>query len=48
MYSTIPFSRFENEEYSSCVALWGMHCPKHAIHGSYDFDRSVYHWYVNM
>ena len=25
MYSAIPFSRFENEEYSSCFALWGMH-----------------------
>ena len=24
MYSAIPFSRFENEEYSSCFALWGM------------------------
>ena len=25
MYSATPFSRFENEEYSSCFALWGMH-----------------------
>ena len=23
--SATPFSRFENEEYSSCFALWGMH-----------------------
>ena len=47
MYSATPFSRFENEEYSSCIALWGMHFL--SIHGSYDeFGRIIYHLYVNI
>ena len=49
-------SRYENEEYSSCFALWGTFSERRtciilslfvsrAIHGSYKFDRI--HQYVN-